>query len=112
MGGVYKFSGLLNNGVFVEIVIDGNAGKVVTFEDYVPNETHYPPAETDLWKCAYNIIEKYNQSAGWEDEGAAALACDGHYWDEISSNELGRMSLIGDMTETQLRKIARETYKK
>lgn len=112
MSGVYKFSGSLNNGTLVEIVVDCNAGEVVTFENYVANETHYPSAEADVWKCAYKLIEAYNRGAGWEDEGAAALACDGHYWEEISSNELRRMSFIGDMTGTQLRKFARETYKK
>ena len=68
--------------------------------------------QSDLWKSAYNIIEEYNRRAGWEDEGAAALACDGYYWEEIDSDELKRMTFIGDMTETQLRKLARETYKK
>lgn len=111
MGDVYKFSGLLNNGTFAEIVVDGNADKVVTFEDYVPHTTHYPPSETDLWKCAYKIIEKYNQSAGWEDEGAAALACDGFYWEEITENELNQMSRIGDMTETELRRELRKVLK-
>lgn len=108
MNGVYKFSGLLNNGAFVEIVVDGNADKVVVFEDYVPNETHYPPAETDLWKCAYKIIEKYNQSAGWKDEGSAALACDGFYWEEITEYDLVLMSRIGDMIETELRRELRK----
>ena len=110
--GVYKFGGMLNNGTFVEIVVDFNYGAVVSFENYVENETHYPATQDDLWKSAYNIIEEYNRRAGWEDEGAAALACDGYYWEEIDSDELKRMSFIGDMTETQLRKLARETYKK
>ena len=57
------------------------------------------------WEDAYEIVRKLN----WKDEGSAALACDGFYWEEITEYDLVLMSRIGDMIETELRRELRKT---
>lgn len=107
--GAYKFGGVLANNTVVEIIIDFDIHGIYTFENYKEVQTQFFPKDKNLWKAAYGIIEDYQTRVGWQDEGTVALACDGFYWDEITKNELNRMSLISDMTETELRREMRKT---
>ena len=102
---IFKFSGELIGGVYVEIVVNFVDDCIKIFEDYVNTETHFMSENKNGWETAYKIVRKFT----WKDEGSAALACDGFYWEEITENELNRMSLISDMTETELRGALRKT---
>lgn len=102
---IFKFSGELIGGVYAEIVVNFVDDCIKIFEDYVNIETHFMSKNKNGWETAYEIVRKFT----WKDEGSAALACDGFYWDEITENELNRMSLISDMTETELRGALRKT---
>ena len=101
---IFKFGGELVDGTYAEIVVNFDDGSIKVFEDYVNTETHFMSKNKNGWEDAYEIVRKFN----WKDEGSAALACDGFYWEEITKNELDRMSLIGDMTETELRRELRK----
>lgn len=103
--GIFKFGGELVGGTYTEIVVNFDDSSIKVFEDYVNTVTHFMSEGKDGWETAYEIVRKFN----WKDEGSAALACDGFYWEEITKNELDRMSLIGDMTETELRRELRKT---
>ena len=103
---IFKFGGELVNGVYAEIVVNFVDDCIQIFEDYVNTETHFMSKNKNGWETAYEIVRKLN----WKDEGSAALACDGFYWEEITENELNRMSLISDMTETELCCALRKTY--
>lgn len=105
--GIFKFSGELVGGVYAEIVVNFVDDCIKIFEDYVNIETHFMSEGKDEWETAYEIVRKFN----WKDEGSAALACDGFYWEEITKNALNQMSLISDMTETELRQELRKTLK-
>ena len=100
---IFKFSGELVDGVYAEIVVNFVDDCIQIFKDYVNTETHFMSKNKNGWETAYEIVRKFN----WKDEGSAALACDGFYWEEITENELDRMSLISDMTETELRRELR-----
>lgn len=102
--GIFKFSGELVGGTYTEIVVNFDDGSIKVFEDYVNTVTHFMSKNKNGWETAYEIVRKFN----WKDEGSAALACDGFYWEEITKNELNRMSLISDMTETELRRELRK----
>lgn len=101
---IFKFGGELVGGVYAEIVVNFDDGSIKVFEDYVNTVTHFMSKNKNGWETAYEIVRKFN----WKDEGSAALACDGFYWEEITKNELNRMSLISDMTETELRRELRK----
>lgn len=101
---IFKFSGELVGGVYAEIVVNFVDDCIKIFEDYVNIETHFMSKNKNGWETAYEIVRKFT----WKDEGSAALACDGFYWEEITENELNRMSLISDMTETELRRELRK----
>lgn len=101
---IFKFSGELVGGVYAEIVVNFVDDCIKIFEDYVNTETHFMRENKNGWETAYEIVRKFT----WKDEGSAALACDGFYWEEITENELNRMSLISDMTETELRQELRK----
>lgn len=90
--------------MYGEIVVNFVVDCIKIFEDYVNTETHFMSKNKNGWETAYEIVRKFN----WKDEGSAALACDGFYWEEITENELNRMSLISDMTETELRRELRK----
>ena len=97
---IFKFSGELVGGTYAEIVVNFDDGSIKVFEDYVNTVTHFMPEGKDGWETAYEIVRKFN----WKDEGSAALACDGFYWEEITEYDLVLMSRIGDMIETELRR--------
>lgn len=101
---IFKFGGELVDGVYAEIVVNFVDDCIQIFKDYVNTETHFMSKNKNGWETAYEIVRKLN----WKDEGSAALACDGFYWEEITENELNRMSLISDMTETELRRELRK----
>ena len=102
---IFKFGGELVDGTYAEIVVNFVDDCIQIFKDYVNTETHFMSKNKNGWETAYEIVRKFT----WKDEGSAALACDGFYWEEITKNELDRMSLIGDMTETELRRELRKT---
>ena len=100
---IFKFSGELVGGTYTETVVNFDDGSIKVFEDYVNTVTHFMSKNKNGWEDAYEIVRKFN----WKDEGSAALACDGFYWEEITEYDLVLMSRIGDMIETELRRELR-----
>ena len=102
---IFKFGGELADGTYAEIVVNFVDDCIQIFKDYVNTETHFMSKNKNGWEDAYEIVRKLN----WKDEGSAALACDGFYWEEITEYDLVLMSRIGDMIETELRRELRKT---